>query len=103
MGSVMYIVKATIPPEREDEFNRWYDEIHIPELLTFEGVISGRRFKPLMGEDRWQYLAVYEFVDEAAWRRFMDSEHLKKLKADYDRRFGDVSERGRFAYLQIYP
>jgi hypothetical protein len=27
-------------PSREDEFNRWYDDIHVPDALETEGFIS---------------------------------------------------------------
>jgi hypothetical protein len=31
-------------PSREAEFVRWYDEIHIPEVCSVPGFVSGRRF-----------------------------------------------------------
>lgn len=32
--------------EDEDEFNRWYDEVHIPQVVErVPGVVGGRRFK----------------------------------------------------------
>jgi hypothetical protein len=33
----------------------------------------------------------------------MESEHFKTLKAEYDAKFGAVSERARFAYTQVWP
>jgi hypothetical protein len=33
----------------------------------------------------------------------MKSGHMKALRRDYDRRFGKVSERARFAYTQVWP
>lgn len=101
--TVMYIVKATITHEEEENFNEWYNKTHCPQLLQFEGVLSAKRYKSLMGEDYWQYLAVYEFESEDVWRRFMESDHLKALKADYDLRYGRCSDRGRFSYEQIWP
>ena len=56
-----------------------------------------------MGEDRYQYMAVYEVRDEATFRRLMDSEHMKTLRAEYDKHFGDASDRARFAYEQVFP
>lgn len=29
---------------REDEFNEWYDNVHIPELLTVPGMLSATRY-----------------------------------------------------------
>ena len=103
MATVLFVVKATIPKEQEDAFNRWYNEEHVPQFLRFPGTVSARRYKAIMGEDKYQYMAVYELQDEATFRRLMDSEHMKELRADYDASFGAVSERARFAYTQVWP
>ncbi|ONH24631.1 DUF4286 family protein [Pseudofrankia asymbiotica] len=39
------------------EFNRWYDEVHIPEMVAFEGYLSGRRLEPV--DDDGPYIAQY--------------------------------------------
>ena len=41
-----------------------------------------------MGEDEYQYMAVYEFESEATYQRFLESGHLEELKRDYDAHFG---------------
>jgi hypothetical protein len=56
-----------------------------------------------MGEDAYQYMAVYEFESEATFQRFLDSGHLEQLKREYDAHFGGVSARARSAYLQVWP
>src|SRR5437899_6406424 len=103
MATVLFVVKATIRKDREDAFNRWYNEEHVPQVLQFKGLVSARRYKALEGEDRYQYMAVYELQDEATYRRFIVSEHMKALRADYDAKFGAASERARFAYTQVWP
>lgn len=35
---------ADIPPEKEEDFNRWYEEEHIPLLSKVPGWLRGRRF-----------------------------------------------------------
>ena len=97
------MAEATITPAQEEAFNRWYNEEHCPQLLQYQGALSARRYKAILGEDKYQYLAVYEFEDEATLRRFLDSEHLAQLKRDYDASFGAVSERARAAYVQVWP
>ena len=103
MATVLFIVKATITKDKEEVFNGWYNEEHIPQFLQFKGAVSARRYKAFMGEDKYQYIAVYELQDEATFRRLMESDHMKTLKADYDAKFGSVSERARFAYTQVWP
>jgi Domain of unknown function (DUF4286) len=103
MATVLFMVKASITKEREAAFNRWYNEEHCPQVLRFGGVRSARRFKALMGEGTYQYLAVYEFEDEPTFQRFLDSDHLRRLIRDYDASFGEVGERRRLAYTEIWP
>ena len=59
--------------------------------------------KAIMGEDRYQYMAVYELESEATFQRFLESGHLEELKREYDAHFGSVSERARSAYVQVWP
>ncbi len=103
MAITLFVVKATIPKEKEEAFNKWYNEVHVPMVLQFNGVVSARRYRALEGEDKYQYMAVYELKDEATYRRLMESEHMKALRADYDAKFGAVSERARFGYVQVFP
>jgi len=103
MPTVLFVVKATIAKDREEAFNRWYNEEHCPQFLRFKGAVSARRYKAIMGEDKYQYIATYELENEDAFRRLMESDHFKELRADYDAKFGKVSERARFAYTQVWP
>jgi hypothetical protein len=60
----------------EDDFNRWYDDVHAREMLALPGVRSFRRFRlapaqVLPGDDvtKHRYLALYELeVDD--WDAF---------------------------------
>jgi heme-degrading monooxygenase HmoA len=103
MSTVLFVVKATITPEQEDAFNRWYNTEHCPQLLRYRGAVSARRYKTIMGEDRYQYMAVYEFESEETFQNFLDSDHFAGLKAEYEATFGAVSERERAAYVQVWP
>jgi len=103
MAIVLLTVSATIAPEKEDEYNRWYHAEHCPQLLRFPGAVSARRYRKILGDDKWQYMAVYEFESEATFERFQRSQEFKDLIAEYDRRFGDVSVRQRDAYVQVWP
>lgn len=103
MATALFVVKATIEKQHEDAFNRWYDDEHVPHFLRFPGAVSARRYRALEGEDTYQYMAVYELRDEATYRRLMQSDHFKDLRAEYDKHFGTVSARARFAYVQVFP
>ena len=56
------MVVVDVLPEHEAEFNRWYDEEHIPQKLATPGFRSARRFAS--HDHAGRYLAVYE-VDGA--------------------------------------
>ncbi|MDP6343174.1 MAG: DUF4286 family protein [Alphaproteobacteria bacterium] len=103
MATVLFTVKATIAADREDAFNQWYNTEHCPQLLRFPGAVSARRYRTILSDDQFQYMAVYEFDSEATFQRFQESDHFKELIADYNANFGEVSERQRCAYVQVWP
>ncbi|WP_306320049.1 MULTISPECIES: DUF4286 family protein [unclassified Streptomyces] len=43
---VLHVESRPASPEVEDEFNRWYDEVHIPEVVALDGIVSAVRFTP---------------------------------------------------------
>ena len=45
-------------PDRDQEYNSWYDGVHLRELLALDGFVSARRFRPVDGEG--PYVAIYE-------------------------------------------
>ena len=40
----LLIVIAEVDEEVEADWNRWYDEVHLPDATACPGVLSGRRF-----------------------------------------------------------
>jgi hypothetical protein len=92
------IVKMKVPKDVEVEFNRFYDEVHIPDVLAFPGAVSFRRFRALLGEDHYRLLSCIEFKDEATLRRFLDSDYRKTIAYNIDAKFGGANERQRSAY-----
>ena len=103
MAVTLFVVRATISKDKEAAFNTWYNNEHAPQVLQYNGAVSARRYKKILGEDKFQYMAVYEFASEAIFKRFMESDHLKTLVKDYNANFGESSERERSAYVQIWP
>ncbi|HEY7294404.1 MAG TPA: hypothetical protein VH916_05145 [Dehalococcoidia bacterium] len=63
--ALLLVKTACSDPAREDEFNRWYDDVHVPDVTSVPGVIRAQRYKldgqPSKTEPEAQYLAVYEF------------------------------------------
>jgi hypothetical protein len=51
-----------VPPEREEEFNAWYDSEHLPQIVALPGFLAGRRY--LCEGAVPKYLAWYDTADE---------------------------------------
>jgi hypothetical protein len=45
-------------PDRDHEYNTWYDEVHLGELVALDGFVSARRLRPVDGDG--PYVALYE-------------------------------------------
>jgi antibiotic biosynthesis monooxygenase (ABM) superfamily enzyme len=103
MAVVLFVVRATITKDKEAAFNTWYNQEHVPQVLQYNGAVSGRRYKRVMGDDKYEYMAVYEFASEEVFSRFQQSDHLKALRAEYDKHFGSVSERVAQGWVQVFP
>ncbi len=66
VGSALLHVMTDCDPELTEEFQRWYDEEHVPCLLSAPGVFSARRFRSAAaGVGGFPFLALYELADEA--------------------------------------
>ena len=57
----------TNPTDGSDaEFNRWYDEVHIRDVLDIPGFVAARRFRVQQSNSKvdglpvWRYAAIYE-------------------------------------------
>ena len=55
------IVSVDVDSGHAEAFNRWYDDVHVPEILTCPGWHANRRYECLDGEPR--YLAIYDLED----------------------------------------
>ena len=44
IGSTILVVMMEVDPAHEDDFNRWYNDEHLPERLEIPGYISARRY-----------------------------------------------------------
>jgi hypothetical protein len=52
------------------EFERWYDNVHMPEILAISGFVSARRFRVIDeaapgAMPNWRYFALYEIEAES--------------------------------------
>jgi len=48
---------------KDEEFNRWYDEKHVPDLLAVDGFVGATRYRRAelpQAEGQRNYLAIYD-------------------------------------------
>jgi len=82
MSRVVNVVFVDCLPEVEKKYNEWYNKIHIPMIMKYEGIIGATRYQLLKGpEGQTQYMTVYEFLNQQA----MDSFPQSKVFAEVDK------------------
>ncbi|HXZ94621.1 MAG TPA: hypothetical protein VEG28_01760 [Dehalococcoidia bacterium] len=46
---------------KEKEFNRWYNNTHVPDVLSIQGILRATRYEnPSPGEKQGKYVALYD-------------------------------------------
>ena len=102
-GTGLFIVLLDIPAGIEEDFNHWYNEEHIPQLLSLPGFLNAARYSAVKGGPK--YMACYELQTPEAMNtpEYIDSqenptEWTKKigLPGSADRIFATL-------YQQIFP
>ena len=86
MSHALFVAIGDAPPEHEDEFNRWYDEEHIPLLSRVPGVLRARRFVDPNGKPR--YVALYDLVDESVTQH---ADWQAALRTDWSKKVGKLT------------
>jgi hypothetical protein len=86
MPKAVFVVQSQASDEsREDEYHKWYDNTHIPQLCEIPGIVSARRFD-LLGAGFGpadpsipKHLAIYE----------LDADDLDAVMQEIMTRSGD--------------
>jgi antibiotic biosynthesis monooxygenase (ABM) superfamily enzyme len=82
-GRVINIVATACHADDEAKFNKWYDEVHIPMLFKYEGMVGVTRYLLLGGSDgQAKYLAVYEYKNKAALDGFANSAEMAAAREE---------------------
>ncbi|MBW0019622.1 MAG: hypothetical protein JO236_19025 [Mycobacterium sp.] len=55
---IIYVESRPTSPDRDQEYNAWYNDVHLKELLALDGFVSARRLRPIGGDG--PYVALYE-------------------------------------------
>ena len=64
MGRHILVVMTNATEGRDAEFNEWYSNTHLREVIDIPGFVAAQRFKladtQIGGPNEYQYLAIYE-------------------------------------------
>ena len=65
LGRAILVVYTKPVEGREDEFDSWYSDVHLPEVVLLDGFVAARRFRfvPNGADDAapaLPFLAIYE-------------------------------------------
>jgi len=85
MDKIVFVVDSNCAdPAREDEFNEWYNNTHVPDLLETPGVVRGTRYERLdPAEGQAKYLTIYEIeTDDFPALVKAATENMEKKKAE---------------------
>jgi hypothetical protein len=90
MSAAFFVVRATVKdPAKRKAFDTWYQNEHLPDAAKSFGVVKAWRFWSLTDPSLHQ--ATYQFADEASLDRAMNGADLKRLVADFNRDWPDVT------------
>jgi hypothetical protein len=92
---VLVIVRIDVKPEMEDDLNRWYDEEHIPYLLSVPGVLWAKR--GINTGKGLKYIAIYEHENidvqhTQVFREAVDTEWTRKIRPHFIKMEREVYE-----------
>ena len=75
-----YLVYSNPVEGMEEEYNQWYNNVHLKEVLQIDGFNSAQRFEltsaQLVEEQEYKYLAMYEIDSddvEGATQRLIEA------------------------------
>jgi heme-degrading monooxygenase HmoA len=86
---VVNVVGVECSTEVEEKFDKWHEEVHIPLLLKFPGLLAVTRYRmtesrsgAVVEADYPKYLAIYEFKNEEAFKEYNNSKAYLEARAE---------------------
>jgi hypothetical protein len=90
MPSALFVVRATVSdPAKRAAFDSWYSKEHLPDAMKAFGV--SRAWRAWSVNDPALHQATYQFTDHAALDRATSGDEMKRLVADFNRDWPDIS------------
>ena len=84
------IVTAEIDLSVEEDWNIWYDEVHLPEALACPGVLGGQRYLSMgegsvttLGDQSTTAARTYTTIYELAGPEALETDEFKAMRGWY--------------------
>jgi hypothetical protein len=55
---IMYVETMPVSPDKEADYHKWYNDTHLAQIVSVDGIVSARRFAPTDGNG--PFIAIYE-------------------------------------------
>ena len=109
-GTGLLIVSADIAADKEEEFNRWYNEEHISKLLAIPGFLDAARYEAVSGlafagGGAPKYLACYELESPEVICSEAYQRHVE-IPTEWSKKMSPAVIGTKFTsnvYRQIFP
>jgi hypothetical protein len=90
MPSAYFVVRATVAdPAKRAAFDAWYRSEHLPDAVRSFG--AEKAWRSWSVSDPSVHVASYQFADQAALDRAMNGDDMKRLVADFNRDWSDIT------------
>ena len=103
IGNTILVVMMEVDQGHEEEFDRWYNDEHLPERLEIPGYVSARRFKLQEGEGVLDYLCIWELEDPSPLQSELYKSQRTRPSKLRDAAAPHIRQRARGLYSQIFP
>lgn len=90
MPAAVFVVRATVSdPAKRQAFDTWYSREHLPDAMKSFGAVKAWRYWSATEPSLHQ--AMYQFTDKAKLDRAIEGPEMKRLIADFNRDWPDVT------------
>jgi hypothetical protein len=90
LPTCLLIVTAEIDPAVEDDWNTWYDDVHLPDALACPGVLGGQRYVSVgegsvthLGDKSTTSARTYTSIYELSGPEALETPEFKAMRGWY--------------------
>ncbi len=86
---IIRVLRTVCHPDDEEKFNKWYDEVHVPQVLKHPACLAATRCKVMNSEGEFpEYITIYEFANKQAFEEYEKVRSSPEWKAELAKTWG---------------